>query len=178
MSDEIVIAGINTYSWRCRRGWCVYLIEDTVRPADGEPRKGSRSLYVGMTNALEHRVSAHNKGEVTATKGRAWKLVGVCPCPTRIVASQLERYLKCGDSRQKRDYFRNTFKPDALPNTVHITQELRQAAGWDMARKARETATQINFDFEQSGEQPNGDTALATHTRRGRHTTKPQRTGA
>ncbi len=82
--------------------WYVYVLakENVGLPACG--RSGSRDTYVGMTNNVQARIIEHNSGKCYATRGCSWRLVAVATCGSRAIAAQLERYLKCGDSRDKR----------------------------------------------------------------------------
>lgn len=82
--------------------WVVYLLHwnEVFVPMAGRP--GSRDTYVGMSNRLEHRLKQHNAGMVKATRGRAWHLAAFVVCADRNHAAQVERWLKCGDTRRKR----------------------------------------------------------------------------
>ena len=82
--------------------WFVYLlyVQGVQVPACG--RSGSRDTYVGMSDDVYSRVSRHNAGDVTSTRGRKWRLRAFIGCASRADAAKMERWFKCGDTRGKR----------------------------------------------------------------------------
>lgn len=80
----------------------VYLLyhASVTVPAVGKP--GSRDTYIGVSKFPAARLVEHNAGKCTATRGRQWKLIAFLPARSRGIAYQIERWLKCGDTRSKR----------------------------------------------------------------------------
>lgn len=82
--------------------WFVYLLYETTVDIPSCGRSGSRDTYVGMTDDVFSRVARHNAGEVISTRGRRWKLRAYIGLPTKGMAAAVERWLKCGNTREKR----------------------------------------------------------------------------
>jgi len=62
------------------------------------------SIYTGSTSDVEKRLVKHNKGDVSATKGRRpLKLVFYCAFPTKRKALNFEKYLKTGSGQAFRN---------------------------------------------------------------------------
>lgn len=58
-------------------------------------------LYIGFTQDIGQRVEEHNKGLVTATKGRApFELIYYEACQSKEKALNRERYFKTGFGRR------------------------------------------------------------------------------
>jgi len=71
------------------------------------------SLYVGYTTNIKQRLSTHNKGSVTSTKGkRPWKLVFVETYISQKDALRREKYLKTSPGKSAiKHMLRETLKP-------------------------------------------------------------------
>ncbi len=56
--------------------------------------------YVGMTEDIEKRLAKHNAGQVPHTsKFAPWIIDAAIAVRTKLIAAQLERYLKSGSGR-------------------------------------------------------------------------------
>ena len=56
--------------------------------------------YVGMTEDIEKRLAKHNDGQVPHTsKFAPWIIDAAIAVRTKLIAAQLERYLKSGSGR-------------------------------------------------------------------------------
>jgi putative endonuclease len=68
----------------------VYIIQSEV----------DRSIYIGMTKNLTHRIYEHNNGFSRFTKSKApWKLIWYCAFDNEKNAILFEKYLKTGSGR-------------------------------------------------------------------------------
>ena len=75
--------------------FCVYIIRSVEYPDQ---------IYVGRTEDLKTRLSAHNSGNSTHTSKYApWKLVVYLGFEDKAKAIAFEEYLKSGTGRQFRD---------------------------------------------------------------------------
>lgn len=83
----------------------VYLLVEENRELNSSPGQGSRATYVGLTRNVQDRFSEHNSGKCRATKKRNWKLLCWATCENILQARQLEKWLKIGNSRNKRIAF-------------------------------------------------------------------------
>jgi putative endonuclease len=69
----------------------------------GSTGKGGPKTYVGWTNNLEQRLSAHNAGKgAKSTSGRAWTLLYAERCKSRPAALSREWHLKRDRKLRKR----------------------------------------------------------------------------
>ncbi|MFA5104011.1 MAG: GIY-YIG nuclease family protein [Candidatus Margulisiibacteriota bacterium] len=60
--------------------------------------------YTGITNDLDRRLKEHNSGQHKTTKhGANWEVVFKYECKDRKEARQIEKHLKSGTFREKRD---------------------------------------------------------------------------
>jgi predicted GIY-YIG superfamily endonuclease len=115
----------------------VYLLyaEGVEVPAVG--CSGSRDTYVGMAPDPYIRLQKHNSGQVNATRGRAWKLKALVPCKCRAEAAIVERWLKNGDTRQKRLRMATTFHK-VIKAEDHVVREfISDALIWNDVRTVR-----------------------------------------
>ena len=70
---------------------CVYFLK-SVKNGD---------LYVGSTDNVEKRFTAHNAGKVKSTKGyRPWKLLGFETCQSRSEAVRKEKFFKTHQQKE------------------------------------------------------------------------------
>ena len=69
----------------------VYMLSDVAT---------STNHYVGMTEDIEKRLAKHNAGQVPHTsKFAPWIIDAAIAVRTKLIAAQLERYLKSGSGR-------------------------------------------------------------------------------
>lgn len=118
--------------------WYVYLLHLDGIDLPSKGQAGSRDTYVGITPYPEARLHAHNAGQVTATRGRKWQMVARMRCSDRATAALVERWLKTGDSRDKRQ--RMALGVSAIGVVWEsITAELiAGAARWKQQREQKE----------------------------------------
>lgn len=116
---------------------CVYLIRRTSMEGIVQSGQGSRAFYVGMAKDAIIRLSQHNAGEVLATRGADWELVCYIPCPDRNTASILERWLKVGDSRDKRDAMICARLPENRCREQDTNELIRKARIWWATRAVK-----------------------------------------
>ena len=83
--------------------WFCYILENLACPPNKREGKGSRLYYVGITNNIEKRVSEHNDGQNPSTSCGVWSLKVALPYRRKSEAVIVERWLKSGDTRQKRE---------------------------------------------------------------------------
>jgi len=115
----------------------VYLLylDGVEAPAVG--CSGSRDTYVGMAPDPHMRLQKHNSGSVTATRGRKWRLKALVPCRSRSEAAIVERWLKNGDTRQKRLRMATTFLMDEKPESITVRLFVEDAILWHNVRKLK-----------------------------------------
>lgn len=82
--------------------WYVYLLRWCDATEADLAGQGSRLYYVGITNNLVKRLQDHNAGKQKATRGRQWSMEAWLQVPSQRHAAIVERWLKTGDSREKR----------------------------------------------------------------------------
>ena len=85
--------------------WYVYLLRAKGLAEEEKTGQGSRLYYVGITNNLNSRLKDHNAGKVKSTCGREWERIAYLHMASQRHAAILEKWLKVGDSRQKRERF-------------------------------------------------------------------------
>ena len=70
--------------------WYVYILRSSI----------DKNLYVGSTNNMRRRITAHNAGEVVSTRGRIpFSLEAYIAVKDKARAVELEQYLKTGSGR-------------------------------------------------------------------------------
>lgn len=104
---------------RTQDRWFVYQLRNSEVPADAQTGQGSRTTYVGITKNLAARIGAHNRGEVTATRGRQWDATAWFQVGTQSIAATVERWLKHGDTTAKRRMMR-----EAAPATGAVNERM------------------------------------------------------
>jgi len=119
--------------------WHVYLLLDIS--AAGKPRtgRGNRATYVGITNDVNARLAKHNAGEVASTKHTQWNLLAKLPCSDQNTAAVIERWLKTGDSLEKRHEFETFFSVGGNIQQAHVDYFTRKAQLWAAQRHLRKT---------------------------------------
>lgn len=71
--------------------WLVYVLKSLT----------TSRFYVGSTNNLERRLSEHNAGQTTSTRGRGpWEAVSTEGFPTKAEATRRERAIKSWKSHR------------------------------------------------------------------------------
>jgi len=70
--------------------WYVYILRSSI----------DKNLYVGSTNNIRRRITAHNSGEVVSKRGRIpFSLEAYIAVKDKARAVELEQYLKTGSGR-------------------------------------------------------------------------------
>ena len=70
--------------------WYVYILRSKV----------DNNLYIGSSNNIRRRITAHNSGEVVSTRGRIpFSLEAYIAVKDKMRAVELEQYLKTGSGR-------------------------------------------------------------------------------
>lgn len=83
--------------------WYVYIIQQVDNPDLKMSGRGSRLYYVGISPDPTRRLVEHNNGENRSTSGGKWHLVTTLPFSDKETAALVEKWLKNGDTRQKRE---------------------------------------------------------------------------
>jgi predicted GIY-YIG superfamily endonuclease len=123
---------------------CINLDTGELTPVLKCTGSGNRLYYVGMTNTLTNRLARHNAGEVPSTRGQQWELMAYAKCATRKEAALLERWLKNGDSRKKRENFIRQLGYATTCRDAESLQYIRVAQYWS----AKQLLTR-NFNVAQ-----------------------------
>lgn len=116
--------------------YLIYLLE-VLGPSDTLPTgQGSRHFYVGMTNDLSKRMAEHAFGRVKSTHHCRWQLVAVADCGSQYECALVERWLKTGKSRDKRQQFLSFWKQGKGICEIGLWL-CRQAEAWSLRRTAQ-----------------------------------------
>lgn len=117
--------------------WCVYLLMRVGASPGEHTNKGNRETYVGITNHLAVRMSEHADGKVASTAHSKWTMVAVAPVLNREQAALVERWLKVGNSRQKRLEWFAASKFHSVTPAAYIMKMVLRAKMWDTGRTIR-----------------------------------------
>jgi len=125
--------------------WCCYLLLRHEEEGQKQTGQGSRTYYVGMTNRLLSRMKAHDGGKSRATAGFQWSLVGIILCKDKKEATTLERWMKTGNSRDKRVTWGILCQSMLCYDHSRLEYMIRRARAWDAQRAIR-----IGFGLNKS----------------------------
>lgn len=117
--------------------WGVYVIRRKDRPDLKDSGQGNKLYYAGMTNNFLKRLTQHNAGKVSATKGHQWELVAFAPQRNRADAATLEAWMKVGDSRGKREKLIAAMDLSPYEETRALSHLLGSARAWKVGRELR-----------------------------------------
>lgn len=122
--------------------WHVYVL----RCADCDPLEsfgqGDRSYYVGISNNVSKRVKEHNDGQSRSTRGRQWEIAALLECASQHQAAIVERWMKTGDSRDKRLELVNLYDRNEV-HGEYAMSFIGRACTWWTRKQVREEVEKV-----------------------------------
>lgn len=136
------------------KNWGCYVIVNEQPAIEGLERKRAKQFYTGISNNIRKRLWDHNNGRCKATRGRAWKLVASITGLTQGEASELERWLKRGETRYKRSFVFNYSLETAeqKEDVEHLYRRLRLYSDYADRRRREDRERRRNATKPQRPE--------------------------